>query len=171
MLSTDGGVGYREAARFTGVGDQPKLAVGDNSVWVVWQNSSLAGNLTAASAYFDGLGHWQGFFGTIDVPISPNGIPQNFGKISVGPNDQVMVTIQDNLGIEGPSTIWSSVDMLGTRGSFAKPRIVTTTNVGDFAFNNLVQPNRAVDAESEPAYDRSGGRYNGSVYVVYSDRP
>ena len=72
---------------------------------------------------------------------------------------------------EGPDTIFVSVDPdgLGPAG-FGLPVAATGTNVGGFAFP-LAQPDRAVDAEAEVAYDRSGGFFNGRLYLVYTDRP
>src|SRR5439155_8828198 len=61
-LSTNGGVSFRQVKSFSGVFDQPKLAVGNNTVWAVWENDSTRGNLSASPAYFDRLGHFQVFF-------------------------------------------------------------------------------------------------------------
>jgi hypothetical protein len=178
MLSTDGGITYHQVADFLDASnlaiDQPKLTVGSNSVWVVWDDvadtTEPDGVLVTASAFFNGLGSWQGFFGAASVPFAPNGTFEAFGKIAVGPNDQVVASFQDPNSGEGPDSIWTTLDAQGTRGSFATPTLVTTTNVGSFATPSS-QPDRMVDAESEPAYDRSGGAFNGRLYLVYSDRP
>src|SRR5262249_34409289 len=91
MLSTDGGVSYKQVADFKDVSneatgsDQPKLAVGANSIFLVWHDAADTGEpdgqLEVASAFFSGLGQWQEFFGVVPlvVPPNPNGGFENFG--------------------------------------------------------------------------------------------
>jgi hypothetical protein len=178
VLSTDGGVSYHVAADLLDATnlaiDQPKLAVGSNSIFIVWHDVATTnepdGKIEYADAYISGLGSWEGFLGINQGPATPNLTFQNFGKVAIGPNAQVVYTFQDPASGLGPDSIWATVDSLGVRGRFATPVLVTTTNVGGFAPTSN-QPNRTVDAESEPAFDRSGGAFNGRLYVVYTDRP
>src|SRR5262249_54294044 len=134
LLSTDGGISYHQVEDLedtsnpgTGI-DQPKMAVGDNSIWLIWQHSpDLAepdGRIQSASAFINGLGSWQGFFSFTDGPPTPTGTFQNFGKIAVGPKDQVVYTFQDPSTNDGPDSIWMSLNALGTRGTFATPTLV-----------------------------------------------
>lgn len=62
--------------------------------------------------------------------------------------------------------------MYGPRGidepKFGKPALATTTHVPDFDYIPA-QPDRSVDAEVGLAFDRSGGQYNGRVYLVYTE--
>jgi hypothetical protein len=52
---------------------------------------------------------------------------------------------------------------------FGKAILVTRTHVPNFDFIDS-QPNRGIDAESGLAFDRSGGAFNGRVYMVYTDQ-
>jgi hypothetical protein len=182
LLSTDGGIGFHQVEDLedtsnagTGI-DQPKLAVGANSVWEVWSDgpdlTEPDGRIQSATASFGGfLGNWQGFFNFHDNQPTPDGGTfQNFGKIAVGPNNQVVYTFQDPNSGNGPDNIWMAYDPLGTRGFFGTPTLVTTTNVGAFSFVTN-QPFRLIDAESEPAYDNSNGTHRGRLYMVETDRP
>jgi len=112
-----------------------------------------------------GLGQLGAFGPKERVPGSRDG---SFGDIVVGPNGQVMVTYQDNIPSEGPSTIFVNLDPdgLGTAG-FGPAIAVTTTNVGGFDFIPP-QSNRSVDSESGLAWDRSGSPHRGRVYLLYT---
>jgi hypothetical protein len=179
LLSTNGGIGYHIVEDFEdptnpSVGiDQPKMAVGDNSIWLIWQDApSLAepdGRIQSASAYIGGLGQWQGFFAFNDGPTTPTSTFQNFGTIAVGPRGQVVYTFQDPNSAAGPDSIWMSLNPLGTRGFFATPTLVTTVNVGGFAPVTL-QPLRTISSFPGVAYDRSNGPHRGRLYMVYTDR-
>jgi hypothetical protein len=180
LLSTNGGIGYHivedlEDTSNPAAGiDQPKMAVGDNSIWVVWSDNPTPaepdGRIQSLAAYIGGFNNWQGFFSFNDGPKTPTETFQNFGKVAVGPNGQVVYTFQDPSTGPGPDTIWMSLNPLGTRGFFGTPTLVTTVNVGGFAPVSM-QPFRTIDSESEPAYDRSHGPFRGRLYMVYTDRP
>jgi hypothetical protein len=176
-LSTDGGITLRTVFDYLDASntaiDQPKLAVGDNSVWVVWADVATSSEpdyrLQTADAYIGGLNNFQGFFGIQDMPLSPDLTFQNFGKIAVGPNGVVMVTWVNPQSSGEPQSIFGDVDLLGTRGSWGTPFLISSTNVGSF-LSIPPQAARTIAPEPEPAYDRSGGTFNGRAYVVYTDR-
>jgi hypothetical protein len=167
-LSTDGGQTFK-AIESVGAQDQPKVATGpgnlagSQSVWIEYLDSS--GNIAAVSANTSGLGKVGAFTSVEEAP----GLGGNFGKLSIGPKGQVMLTYQDNTGSGGPSSIFVNLDPDGVGGSGFGPSIrVTGTNVGGFDYITA-QPNRSIDAEAGLAYDNSGGAHNGRVYMVYTD--
>src|SRR5207249_8465171 len=95
----------------------------------------------------------------------------NFGDIAVGPNGQVVVTYQDPAGVTPPATIFVHTDPDGLGPQPFAPRVAATpTNVQGFR-NIPAQPNRSVDAEATLAFDRSGGAFNGRLYLAYTDAP
>jgi len=183
-LSTDGGHRYRflktveqtdngvvKAPPTKGAGggapvDQPTVATGPGSVWVVWKQFSKHQLLRVRGATVAGLGRVGPWAAPAGVPSSRDG---SFGDIVVGPRGQVMVTYQDNIPTEGPSTIFVNTDPDGFGPASMGPAIaVTPTNVGGFD-NIPPQSTRSVDAESGLAWDRSRGAHAGRVYLVYTD--
>jgi len=79
-----------------------------------------------------------------------------------------MVVYEIPSGGVGPATIFGNVN--GGLGSpaFGSRFTIASTNVGGFD-PIPPQPVRTIDAEAEPAWDRSGGAHNGRVYVVFTD--
>lgn len=185
-LSTDGGVTFRalpavestskkDATGSSTKGgsfvDQPTVATGPGgtaapqAVWVTYKLYSLGQYLRARGAPVTGLGEVGAFADNEQVPGRPSK-DGSFGDIVVGPAGQVMVTYQDNIPTEGPSSIYVNLDPdgLGPLG-FGSEVLATTTNVGGFDFIGP-QPNRSVDAESGLAWrDACAGR----VFLVYTD--
>jgi hypothetical protein len=95
----------------------------------------------------------------------------DFGDIVVGPAGQMAVTYQNNGSGVGPDTIRYALDADGTGpGGFAGVVNATSTQVGGFA-PIPAQPSRTIDAEPGLAWDRSGGPFNGRLYLMYTDRP
>ncbi|MEO8287170.1 MAG: S-layer homology domain-containing protein [Chloroflexota bacterium] len=168
ILSTDGGATFSSpVAAGAGSVDQPSIAVGNGSVWVDWNQS---GSMMARGAPVTGLGTW-GPFGAVQTIPSGTG---SFGGIAVGPGPnggKVMVTYQSPTGGQGPATIYVNVDSDGLGAGNFGPRITaTTTNVGGFDYIPA-QNGRSVDAESGLVWDATGGPFNNTAYLVYTEEP
>src|SRR5262249_3654610 len=135
----------------------------------VWVSYTGSGNkVFAAGAPVMGFDSVGAFIAPETAPGSPGG---DFGDIAIGPNGQVLLDYQNNGSGIGPDTIKFDLDPDGL-GPMGLTHITTTvpTNVGGFA-PIPAQPARTIDAEANLAYDRSGGAFNGRVYLVYTDRP
>jgi hypothetical protein len=162
--SADGGATFKDpravGANFS---DQPSIAVGAGAVWVSFTDSH--NELVAAGAPVTGLDA-VGAFGPPEVAPGPGG---DFGDIAIGPNGQVLAVYQSISSGQGPDTIKASLDLdgLGPMG-FQNYTVAASTNVGSFHVLPA-QPGRSMDAEANLAWDRSGGLYNGRVYLVYTD--
>jgi hypothetical protein len=147
--------------------DQPSLATGPGGTWFVYKMFSQGGQLLQVRGLpVSGLGQFGPLSAAQSVPGSKYG---SFGDIAVGQNGQVLVTYQDNIPTQGPSTIWTNLDPdgFGSAG-FGGARAATATNVGGFDY---IPPQalRSVDAEAGLAYDRTGGAHRGRVYLLYTD--
>jgi BNR/Asp-box repeat len=165
-LSTNGGTSFTKVADIvTSFGDQPSIAVGQNSVWVSY-TASPGKQIQAFGAPVTGLGQFGGFSAPENVP-SP-GSNGDYGDTAVGPAGQVMVTYQNAVNGQGGTNIYTAVDPdgLGPSG-FGTPTLVTHSHVGGFDFI-AAQPDRSIDAEASLAWDRSGGAHNGRVYLVWT---
>ena len=147
--------------------DQPSLATGPGGTWFVYKMFSQGGQLLQVRGLpVSGLGQFGPLSASQSVPGSKYG---SFGDIAVGQNGQVLVTYQDNIPTEGPSTIWTNLDPDGFGpDGFGDARAATATNVGGFDYIPP-QARRSVDAEAGLAYDRSGGAHHGRVYLLYTD--
>ena len=165
IASTDGGVTFTAPLTVgTGSIDQPSIAVGQNSVWVDWNQS---GSMRVRGAPISGLGVF-GPFNPVQTPPSATG---SFGGIAVGPNDVPIIVYQDPTGGQGPATIFANVDADGLgAGNFGPKITVSTTNVGGFDFIPA-QSGRSIDAESGVVWDYTGGTFNGRIYMVYTEEP
>ncbi len=162
-LSTDGGVTFNTIATIP-CQDQPKVAVGEDMVWVCFNN----GSMQATGAPVFGLGVVGAFLPVLTIP---NSAGENFGDLSIGPTGAVTLNFQNSGSGAGPDSIEVSTkpDGLGPLG-FSNPVVATNTNVGSFR-TIPAQPVRQVDAGSSLAYDRSGGIFNGRLYMTYTDAP
>jgi hypothetical protein len=147
--------------------DQPSLATGPGGTWFVYKSFSSSGQLLNVRGLpVTGLGQFGSLSKTETVPGSKYG---SFGDIAVGGDGQVLTTYQDNIPTQGPSTIWTNLDPDGFGPvGFGAASAATTTNVGGFDYIPP-QSHRSVDAEAGLAYDRSGGTYDGLVYLLYTD--
>ena len=166
-LSTDGGLSFTKVADVVTNSDQPSIAVGADSVWVSY--SFFPGKqIQAFGARVTGLGQFGSFSAPENVPSPGNG---DYGDTAVGPSGQVMVTYQKTLNGKGGTDIYTAVDPdgLGPAG-FNKPLLVAHSRVGGFD-PIPAQPDRTIDAEPNLAWDRSGGAYNGRVYLVWATNP
>jgi hypothetical protein len=165
-LSTNGGTSFTKVADIqTKFGDQPSIAVGQNSVWVSY-TASPGKQIQAFGAPVTGLGQLGSFSVPENVP-SP-GSNGDYGDTAVGPAGQVMVTYQNAVNGQGGTNIYTAVDPdgLGPAG-FNTPTNVAHSHVGGFDFIPA-QPDRSIDAEANLAWDRSGGAHNGRVYLVWT---
>lgn len=171
-LSTNGGASFSLLYETsTRKNDQPTIvtgpssAPGQGSVWISYTDRS--NNLEVQGAAVTGLGNVGTFSAAQSPPGSTNG---DFGDICVGPAGQVMVVYQNNTTTEGPDTIHENLNASGLGGTFGALSSATTTQVGSFT-TIPAQPLRSIDAEAGLAWDRSGGPFQGRVYLMYTDRP
>jgi hypothetical protein len=146
--------------------DQPSLATGPGGTWFVYKLFDQGSLLQVRGLPVSGLGQ----FGSLSPEQAvPGSKPGSFGDIAVGGQGQVLVTYQDNIPTQGPSTIFTNLDADGFGpAGFGPARAATSTNVGGFDYIPP-QSHRSVDAESGLAYDRTGGAHAGRVYLVYTD--
>ena len=157
LRSTDAGQSFALFGQFNGNVDQPTVVTGPGSVWLTYDRGD---GVAATGAADSGLGV-VGTFGPARIIRGSQG--GAFGDIGIGPAGQVMVTYQKK------SKIYVNVDPDGLGpATFGKPILVTGTHVGLFDYIPA-QSTRGIDAEAGLAYDRSGGPFNGRVYLVYTD--
>jgi hypothetical protein len=162
-VSTDGGLSFTKVASIPESGDQPSIAVGQNSVWVSYTTFTAA-QVHASGAPVTGLGQFGPFTAPESIPQHGHG---DYGDTAVGPSGQVMVTYQDRTGGESESHIYTAVDPDGLGPAGLGPGIeAARSRVGGFDYIPA-QPHRSVDAEANLAWDRTGGAHNGRVYLVW----
>ena len=160
-LSTNSGATFTPLATFNSASvDQPTLTVGANTVWVTY---NVGGTINARGAPVTALGT----VGAFTAAQTAGG--GNFGDIAIGPTGAVIVAYENPSGGQGPANIFVNTDANGLAApGFAAAVNATSTNVGGFDFIPA-QPNRSVDAEAGFAWDRSGGPFNGRLYMVYTE--
>lgn len=171
-LSTNGGASFQLLYETSSKkNDQPTIVTGPSStpgqgsVWISYTDRN--NNLEVQGAAVTGLGSVGTFSSAQSPPSSSAG---DFGDIVVGPNGEVVVVYQNNTTTEGPDTIRENVNLAGLGGTFGAQSSATTTQVGGFA-TVPAQPLRKIDAEAGLAWDRSGGPFQGRLYLMYTDRP
>jgi hypothetical protein len=169
-VSRDNGRTFRLLQIFEGDLDMPTVTTGRNSVWLSFKN-------------YESDGTDEGGVEIVGAPVSSRGQVGAFGPrqrvagsdtanytdVAVGPRGQVIVTYQDPEDFETPGTVMVARDPdgLGPKPVTA-PTLASTTNVGGFEFIPA-QNNRSIDAEPGVVFDRSGGRFNGRAYLVYTE--
>jgi hypothetical protein len=165
IRSSDAGQNFSRLDRFTGDIDQPTVTAGEGSVWVTFEQDE---HIFASGARVSGKGQIGNFSDPEELDGSHHG---NFGDIAIGSGGQVMVGYQAPVVGKGPSKIYVNVDDdgVGPHG-FGPARLVSSTNVGGFR-RIPAQPSAKIDAEVGLAYDRSGGAFDGRVYLVYTVAP
>jgi hypothetical protein len=168
--------------------DQPKVTVGANSVWLVWNRGNALQATGAAVTGLLGPTDSLAFLPVVNVPNpagAPAGFVPNFGNIAVGPGGQVLVSFQNAGSSSGPDNIYVSLNAYGlgalptgVTSRFAAPVLATSTNVSaQYGIPPIPKgptPGSrpfGIDAEGRVAFDRSGGAYDGRVYLVYTDAP
>jgi hypothetical protein len=171
-LSTNGGASFDLLYETTTrKNDQPTIVTGPSStpgqgsVWISYTDRN--NKLEVQGAAVTGLGSVGAFSAAQSPPDSTNG---DFGDIVVGPSGQVLVVYQNENTREGPDTIQMNLNANGLGGSFGPQSSPTATQVGSFS-TIPAQPIRKIDAEAGLAWDRSGGPFQGRVYLMYTDRP
>lgn len=166
VVSTDGGVSFAPLTELTGGSsfEQPTLATGPGlngvgqSLWIVYDTSGTTVGVQGAAV--TGLGAAN--IGTLGTAQSLSNFGE-FGDIAVGPSGQVTITGQTFSSIR----VSTDTDGLGP-STFGSIVTASSTNVSNF---DLIpgQPFLGIDAEAGLVYDRSGGTYNGRLYLVYTD--
>jgi len=156
LLSTDAGATFRELATFEGDLDQPTVTTGPGSVWVTFKRG---GAVAAAGASVQGVGVHTGF----QLFVLPGSRFGNFGDIAVGAAGQVAVAYQQGTKL----SVNMDPDGLGPL-KFGRRVPVVRTNVGGFDEIPAQRP-RGIDAEAGLAFDRSGGQFNGRLYLVHTE--
>jgi len=142
--------------------DQPTITAAKGEAWVVF---NAGGPMFATGAPVTGLGQVGAFFVGEVVPGSNN---CTYGDVAIGPVGQVMQVCTLTESGQGGGKLFVNVDPdgLGPAG-FGDRVFVAETHVGGFDFIPA-QPDRSVDAEPGLAWDRTGGRHSGRVYLVYT---
>ncbi len=160
-ISTDGGQTFNFLASLGTNTDQPTVTTGPGlggaggSVWVTYNEVGVG--IVAQGASVTALG----VFGAVGA-AQTTGV-DHFGDIVIGPTGQVVVTGQNDTAVQ----VATDPDGLGAM-PFNAAIVATATNVA--RFDALpAQPLREIDAEVGLAYDRSGGPFNGRLYMVYTD--
>lgn len=163
IRSSNGGSTFARVTTFRGDIDQPTVTVGPGSVWITYERDN---KIFASGASVSALGS----VGAFNVPqVLPGSKGGNFGDIAVGPQGQVLVTYESPSDDSGPAKIYTNLDPDGLGPAvFASARVAASTNVGGF-LSIPAQSAGEIDAEPGLAYDRSGGAFNGRVYLVYTD--
>jgi hypothetical protein len=173
---------------------QPSIAAGAGSVWVSFESN---GQIVATGSRVRGLGEVEGFIDPVPVFRSEGG---KFSDVAIGPDGEVMVSYlvprfdpdvvipdeEDLIGgtiiigpggnfisgdAQGPADVYVNVDPDGLGPlQFQRRTKATDTTVG--AFDPVpAQNDRTINAQPRLAWDRSGGAFNGRVYMVYTDEP
>jgi hypothetical protein len=181
IMSTDGGQSFTNLVQIfgtnlvTGVLDQPSIAVGPgpggvgSSIWLTADDAAGSDKILVAGAPITGPGQVGTFTPNLFMPGSLNGA---FGDIAVGPNGQVFTYYVHNTTTVGPDTLQGNL-ITGdfTSGVLVSNAItISNTNVG--SFDPIPgQDERTIDAKGALAWDHSGGRLNGRLYIIYTDAP
>jgi hypothetical protein len=162
--SIDGGASYTNIATIAGSSDHPELAVGPGTLAgtsSIFVRDSTTGN-RVISGTSTGLGVTSAF--TTQTAGLGSG---NFGNTAVGPGGRTAFTSLSPAGSVGPAAMTIRYDADGTGPGGYVTQSTINTNVGGFRFIPA-QPNRSIDAQVDLEYDFSGGAYNGSLYMLYT---
>ncbi len=186
-LSTDAGANFSTVATLnptTNTAIAPAIAIGpgrpeanggaagEQALWVVWEEDAHL--------------EFAGFVVTGTGTVAPQQQGRMFGTdggafpdVAVGPNGAVIVAYQERrAAAEGPSFISVAVNVLGMADPGGNgwqapqpvlhPKMETpaTTNVG---VADLIPANPGgINAQPHIAWDHSGGKFNGHIYLVYT---
>lgn len=163
--STDGGASYTDIGVIAGSSDHPELAVGPGALAgtdSIYLRDSVGSGNRVISATSTGLGATSGF--TTQTGGLGTG---NFGSSAVGPGGRTVFTSMSPAGGVGPTSMTIRYDADGTGAGGYVTQSTVTTNVGGFR-PIPAQPSRTIDAQVDLEYDFSGGAYNGSLYMLYT---
>jgi hypothetical protein len=174
LLSADKGYSFSTNKVFTNGCDHPELATGPGCVWVAFYDYSAKSSFVSGAAVsgLEARSH-----GSIRSQLSrilagyrsDDGYGQ--GDIAVGPTGQVAVVVQNSGACTNcANQIRISVNSHGLNQAtnFSSAVSVLTTDVG-FMQPLPAQPNRGITPTPGLAWDRTGGRYKGRLYLTYSD--
>jgi hypothetical protein len=170
-FSSDGGSTFSTQVleALSSSNDKPWIATGPDAntpgnevVLVTYRNSS---GLVAKAGSVSGLGAIPTFSGA--TTFSTDG---NYAVPAVGPNGEFAITWQNPGGGQSNGNVLFDQDLDGLVGglSFGVDATITTTQAGGFDFIPAT-PDRSAFSSPYVAYDRSGGAFNGRLYVAYAD--
>jgi hypothetical protein len=144
--------------------DQPTITAGANEAWLVF---NAGGPIMAAGARVTGLGQVAvaDFAATKQVVPGTNNC--TYGDVAIGPAGQVMNVCTLTETGSGGGRLLVSLNPTGVGGTFGNSSFVADSHIGGFHFIPA-QVDRSIDAEPNLAWDRTGGRHNGRVYLVYT---
>ena len=175
LRSTDGGQTFASlGAAVSGASfdpDAPSIATGPDAVnpalqhvWITFTDYK-SNRVMISGGTANGLGAFGGW-------SAPKTVSEGFGTysgVAVGPQGQLVVSWQSNeSGTVVANALKMNTDLTGTALHFSADELMAMTNVGGFDAIPA-QPDRTIDAEARIAFDRSGGAYNGRLYLVYTD--
>jgi hypothetical protein len=174
--STDGGANFGNvvvlATSGAGGVDKPWIAAGpdaqnlaNDAVWVTYR--SAANRIVVHGASVTGLGAQGAFTAATNVSDAGGG---NYAVPAVGPDGELAITWQNPSGGQGLVNCLFDRDLNGLSGgvAFGGDTTATTSNAGGFDFIPAT-PDRSTFASPYVAYDRSGGAFNGRLYLAYAD--
>jgi hypothetical protein len=162
-LSTDGGLSFKLIANLDGIPsvDQPTITAAHGEVWVV---ADIGGSIGTFGARVTGRGQVGRFS---DLEVVPGTNDCSYGDVAIGPAGEMMqvCTLETR---QGTGKIFVNVDPdgLGPKG-FGNAVFVADSHIGGFHFI-AAQPERSIDAEPGLAWDWTGGRHKGRIYLVYA---
>ncbi len=166
-VSVDGGQTFGQifAPGDSGYG-RPALATGPGSAWLAVRGPS--GSIIVTGALVSGLGNIGSFGAFKTIPNTTGG---DIPAIAIGPAGQALVAYQNPGFGSRRSTLLTSLDADGLgAGNFSAPAIVSPINIGGFR-KIPAQNTSGIDSSLSLAWDRSGGYYNGRVYLAYTNAP
>ncbi|MBW3544289.1 MAG: DUF5011 domain-containing protein [Bacteroidetes bacterium] len=171
--STDGGATYDQFTVISTdasldkwiIGTGPDATIANQfNVYLAYRITEGSNVVTRLASSYD-----QGATFPTDVLVSTTGDANTFGMPAVGPNGEVYVVWDDQANRPTSSDI--RVAMSADNGAtFGPTRLVGTTTVTRNPTRYIIpaQPDRGVLAVPSIAVDRSGGPFNGRVYVAYT---
>lgn len=174
-MSSDGGQTYTVVnvlANVVGV-DKPWIAIGpdaanpaNQAVYVTHRNG--AGQIVAYGATVTGLGAMGAFTAAVTVSDAASG--SNYAVPVVGPNGELVITWTNPSGGQTAVNVLVDRDLDGLQNglAFGADITATATNAGGFDFIPAT-PDRSTFSSPYLAYDRSGGTFDGRLYLVYAD--
>jgi hypothetical protein len=150
--------------------DSPWLATGNSTakksrkaIWMTFTDYD-SHRVMIVGATSSGLGNFSGW-------ATPRRVSNSWGSyanVSVGPSGQVAVAWQSSVDGNAPNSVMFNVDSTGTGSGFGSDRALFTTNVGGWDYIPA-QPDRSIDAEVKIAYDNSGDKTTGRLYLAYTN--
>jgi hypothetical protein len=173
LMSYDGGVTFHIIKTIKTLNGVPKLATGNNSLWVALQQqpqTGATGNIknggaVAYSAEVFGLGRVKPL--TAEPITSVQALVDG---VAVGPAGQASAVYTFTSDV-GPQQIYVSTDPdgLGHKG-FGPPNTQVTTQVGNV---DLItgQSTNGITSSPSIAYDLSADSFTGRLYMAYVDAP